>query len=123
ALDRLDESLSGRVDTMAADLRRTLSAGLGQATAGSRAAETAWSEARSALEERLAAIEDTVDGLAERLEAQARDSANHAEQRLTALHDQVATAIAEQSEAQQYWAENVHGALSELASAVDHSLG
>ena len=46
--------------------------------------------ADDAVEERLAAIEDTLDGLAERFEALARDSAMDAGERLGLLDDRIA---------------------------------
>src|SRR5213080_1024232 len=55
-LRRIEETLLTRVDTAVGDLRRTISTGLTQASAGSRAAESAANDTRSVLEERLAAV-------------------------------------------------------------------
>src|SRR5206468_826917 len=127
SLTRLEESLANRLDTSAADLRRTLSAGLTQASASNRAAETAWTEVRSAVEERLAAIEDTLDGLAERLEAVTRDTASAAGERISAVSDRLdelaTTTIAQQAAGQEQWAADIRGALGDLAEAVQRSLG
>lgn len=97
-----------------------------------------------AVEERLAAIEDTLDGLAERFEALARDSAIDAGERLATLDDRIAalaqsvqaerTAAAEyrersgvtiqdQAAALDGWAEAVRGGLEDLGEAVTGSLG
>jgi hypothetical protein len=97
-----------------------------------------------AVEERLAAIEDTLDGLAERFEALARDSAMDAGERLASLDDrlsalaqslqaertaaalhreQTTAAAQEQSGALDEWAEAVRGGLEELSEAVTGSLG
>lgn len=127
ALSRLDDDTATRIETLANDLRRTLSAGLTQASAGSRAAETAWGEARSALEERLAAVEDTLDGLAERLEALTRDSIGSATDRIERVEaklDELADRFfTDAVEAQAGWAESVRAALVDVAAAVDRSLG
>jgi hypothetical protein len=124
---RLESALATRLDTLAGDLRRTLSAGLTQSSAGQRAAESAWIETRSALEERLAAVEDTIDGLAERLEAAARDSVESVEARIArverTVHELAAEALPAAVEAQEQWSEAVREALGELAGAVDRSLG
>src|SRR3954452_8926421 len=84
-LRRIEETLLTRVDTAAGDLRRTISTGLTQASAGSRAAEVAANDTRSVLEERLAAVEDTIDGLAEGLEAVTRDSIGTATEHIRAV--------------------------------------
>jgi archaellum component FlaC len=85
SLRRLEETLLTRVDTAVGDLRRTVSTGLTQASAGGRAAETAANDTRSVLEERLAAVEDTIDGLAENIEAITRDSIGTATERIRQL--------------------------------------
>jgi chromosome segregation ATPase len=127
AVGRLDEALANRIETLAGDLRRTLSAGLTQATAGSRAAEAAWTQVRSETDERLAALEDTLDGLAERLEATTRDSFTNTDERLDRVEERlrhlVGTALPETVDAQAQWADEVRDALGEVASAVDRSLG
>src|SRR4051794_9015357 len=84
-LHRLEETLLTRVDTAVGDLRRTVSTGLTQASAGGRAAEAAANETRSVLEERLAAVEDSIDGLAEGLEAVTRDSIGTATEHIRAV--------------------------------------
>src|SRR4051795_3361623 len=85
SLRRIEETLLTRVDTAVGDLRRTISTGLTQASAGSRAAEAAANDTRSVLEERLAAVEDTIDGLAEGLEAVTRDSIGTATEQIRAV--------------------------------------
>jgi prefoldin subunit 5 len=82
SLRHLEETLLSRVDTAVGDLRRTVSTGLTQASAGGRAAEVAANDTRSVLEERLAAVEDTIDGLAENIEAVTRDSIGTATQHI-----------------------------------------
>jgi DNA-binding protein HU-beta len=96
------------------------------------------------VEERLAAIEDSLDGLAERFEALARDSAMDAGERLASLDDRLAalanavqaerataaehrerTALVmqEQSSTLDEWAEAVRSGLEQLGEAVTSSLG
>jgi BMFP domain-containing protein YqiC len=97
-----------------------------------------------AVEGRLAAIEDTLDGLAERFEALARNSAMDAGERLASLDDRLAaltqslhaertaaadhrerSGLALQSQAGSLddWAAAVHSGLEELSEAVTASLG
>ena len=82
---------------------------------------------RSAVEERLAAIEDTLDGLAERFEAVTRDSASTATERIAAvsqrLDELATTTFAEQAAGQEQWAADIRAALGDLADAVQRSLG
>ena len=98
-----------------------------QAAAGSRAAETAWTDARSAAEERLAAIEDTLDALAERLEAVTRDSYTSTDERLgrveSRLEEMSATLLPEAVASQERWGDEIRGALGHVATALDRSLG
>ena len=98
-----------------------------QAAAGSRAAETAWTEARSASDERLAAIEDTLDGLAERLEAVTRDGYTSTDERLgrveSRLEEMSATLLPEAVASQERWGDEIRGALGHVATALDRSLG
>src|SRR4051812_6701433 len=91
SLRRIEETLLSRVDTAVGDLRRTVSTGLTQAAAGGRAAEVAANDTRSVLEERLAAVEDTIDGLAEGLEAVTRDSIGTATEHLRQVDRNVGT--------------------------------
>ena len=127
AVSQLEDNLEAKIETLAGDLRRTLSAGMSQAAAGSRAAETAWTEARAANEERMAAVEDTLDELAERLEAATRDTATSTDEQLRRVEAKVdelaATVLPEAFEAQTQWAQEVRAALSEIATAVDRSFG
>jgi chromosome segregation ATPase len=130
AIERLESALTQRVDTLAADLRRTLTSGLTQASAGARAAETAVTEARSVLEERLAAVEDATDGLAEGLEAVTRDGIavatdriGQVEQRIVELAGTTEATLAGHADAQQEWAGTVRDALSDLGAALDRNLG
>ncbi|HET6910231.1 MAG TPA: hypothetical protein VFH54_12885 [Mycobacteriales bacterium] len=123
ALTRLAEDVDDKVETLSADLRRTLTAGLTQASAGSRAAETAWTEVRATFEERLAAVEDTLDGLAEGLEAQTRDSIGAATERIARVDAKLEHVVADATEAQQQWASDIRAALADVAGALDRSLG
>src|SRR4051794_23573030 len=127
AANRLEGNLEARIETLGEDLRRTLSAGMTQAAAGSRAAETAWTDARSASEERLAAIEDTLDALAERLEAVTRDSYTSTDERLGRLESQLgemsATLLPAAVDSQERWGDEIRGALGHVANALDRSLG
>src|SRR3954468_15475007 len=91
SLRRIEETLLTRVDTAVGDLRRTVSTGLTQASAGGRAAEAAANDTRSVLEERLAAVEDTIDGLAEGLEAVTRDSIGTATEHIRQVDRNVGT--------------------------------
>lgn len=123
ALTRLAEDVDDKVETLGADLRRTLNAGLTQATAGSRAAETAWTDVRATFEERLAAVEDTLDGLAERLEALTRDSIGAAIERIDRVDAKLEHVVADATDAQQQWANDIRAALADVAGALDRSLG
>jgi hypothetical protein len=127
ALTRLEETVAARVDTVGADLRRSLTAGLAQTAAGTRAAESAAHDTRTAIDERLAAIEDTVDELAERLEALTRDTVGAATDRIaeveTGIRSLTEGALARQADAQDEWAQSISAALGDLATAVDHNLG
>src|SRR5207302_10915676 len=80
-----------------------------------------------AVEERLAAIEDTLDGLAERLEAVTRDTASAAGERISAvsarLDELATTTFAEQAAGQEQWAADIRSALGDLAEAMQRSLG
>ena len=127
AVSRLEGNLEAKVDTLGGDLRRTLSAGLTQAAAGSRAAETAWTDARWAAEERLAAIEDTLDALAERLEAVTRDSYTRTDERLGRVESRrwsrCRPRCCRRRTRRKSWADEIRGALGHVATALDRSLG
>lgn len=123
SLTRLAEDVDDKVETLGADLRRTLNAGLTQAVAGSRAAETAWTEVRGTFEERLAAVEDTLDGLAERLEALTRDSIGAATERIDRVDAKLDQVVADATDSQQQWAADIRTALADVAGALDRSLG
>jgi hypothetical protein len=94
---------------------------------------------RTEIDERLAVIEDSVDGLAERFEALARDSATDGAERIASLDDRVAAltaslqaeraaaaqhrerltgAIQVQSGALDQWAEAVLGRLEDLGESM-----
>jgi hypothetical protein len=75
----------------------------------------------------MAAVEDTLDELAERLEAATRDTATSTDEQLRRVQAKVdelaATVLPEAFEAQTQWAQEVRAALSEIATAVDRSFG
>jgi hypothetical protein len=125
-------------------MRAEMSDQLGRSAPAAVAEPGVIDTADDAVEERLAAIEDTLDGLAERFEALARDSAMDAGERLGLLDDRIAalavslqadrSAAAEQREldgasmrdqsaALDDWAEAVRGGLLDLGQAVTTSLG
>jgi len=100
--------------------------------------------ADDSVEGRLAAIEDTLEGLGERLEAVARDSATEAGERIASLDDRLAAlsqsvsaertasaqhrertslAMQDQAAALDEWAEAVRAGLEDLGEAVTGSLG
>jgi DNA-binding protein HU-beta len=134
-------ALRGDLETMRADIvaqvGRSVPAGESSAGGSSGVAD-------DAIEERLAAIEDTLDGLAERFEALARDSAMDAGERLASLDERIAglaesmaaeraaaaehrdasdAATQEQAASLDEWAEAVRGGLQDLGEAVTNSLG
>ncbi len=73
-----------RVAELGGDLRRLVTAGR-QHAEHAAAAQAATGEARAALEARMAVLEDTLDAMAERLEALARDGAHTTNDQLLAL--------------------------------------
>ena len=118
-VEHLRTDVRERLDDAIADLRRSLGSGLEQASAGSRAAESALGETRSVLEERLAALEDALDELAERLDSVGRDGVRTASEKLAALQE----AQQETSGTVGELVETTHSALVDLGGAVDRSLG
>jgi len=83
----LGESLAGRVEQATADVRRALGSGLDQVSAQTQATESALAEARGVLEGHAAALEDALDGAADRLESVARDGHDSARETLRAFAD------------------------------------
>lgn len=73
---KLGESVGTRVDAVAGEVRRTVAAALEREADNAAATRGLMSEARSALESRLAVVEDALDALSERLEALLRDGAH-----------------------------------------------
>ncbi len=73
-----------RVAELGGDLRRLVTAER-QDAERTAAAQAATGEARAALEARMAVLEDTLDAMAERLEALARDGAHTTRDQLRAL--------------------------------------
>jgi hypothetical protein len=136
--------LRAEIGAMRADLE-ALGARVGSSTPPAPAVDEAGSESfGDVVEERLAAIEDTLDGLAERFEALTRDSAMDAGERLASLDDRIAAlaqslhaeraaaaqhrersglAMQDQAGALDEWAEAVRGGLEDLGEAVTVSLG
>ncbi|MCW2613794.1 MAG: hypothetical protein JWN08_788, partial [Frankiales bacterium] len=81
----LTESIGKRVDAVAGDVHRTLTAALEREERTAADAAVALEDARGALESRLAALEDALDAMSERIEALARDGAATTTSTLTEL--------------------------------------
>ena len=74
-----------RVAELGGDLRRLMTAERQQDAERTAAAQAATGEARASLEARMAVLEDTLDAMAERLEALARDGAHTTRDQLRVL--------------------------------------
>ena len=102
---KLGESIGTRVDAVAGEVRRTVAAALEREADNAAATRGLMSEARSALESRMAVVEDALDALSERLEALLRDGAHTTRDQLrelagslTGLEQRVDAASGEQVE-------------------------
>ena len=82
---KLGESIGTRVDAVAGEVRRTVAAALEREADNAAATRGLMSEARSALESRMAVVEDALDALSERLEALLRDGAHTTRDQLREL--------------------------------------
>ncbi|MBC7374447.1 MAG: hypothetical protein H7323_10710 [Frankiales bacterium] len=81
----LTDAVGQRMDGVASDIHRTLTAGRDRESKATDLAALSLEEARGALESRLAALEDALDAMSERLEALARDGASTTNGTLTTL--------------------------------------
>jgi hypothetical protein len=70
------DQVRSRLEDVAADVRRTLSAALAQESGAAATTQAALVDARSAIESRLAVLEDELDTMSERIESLARDGAS-----------------------------------------------
>jgi len=86
---QLEQLVGDRVEGAATDIRRTMTAALDRETQTTAQARAAMEDTRGALESRLAVLEDTLDGLSERIEALARDGASTTTERLERLAQSV----------------------------------
>ncbi|MBW3646841.1 MAG: hypothetical protein KY440_03565 [Actinobacteria bacterium] len=86
---QLEQLVGDRVEGAATDIRRTMTAALDRETQTTAQARAAVEDTRGALESRLAVLEDTLDGLSERIEALARDGASTTTERLERLAQSV----------------------------------
>ena len=82
---KLGESVGTRVDAVAGEVRRTVVAALERTADNAAATQGLMAEARSALESRMAVVEDALDALSERLEALLRDGAHTTRDQLREL--------------------------------------
>ena len=82
---QLAEAVGTRVDGVAADIGRTMTAALERESRVTAGTQAAMEDIRGALESRLAVLEDTLDALSERIEALARDGAGTTTERLESL--------------------------------------
>ncbi|MCW2666138.1 MAG: hypothetical protein JWN57_1100, partial [Frankiales bacterium] len=101
---RVADRVGVRIDTMGADVRRTVTSALESDARTATNAQAALVEARGALESRLALLEDTLDGLNERIESLAREGATTTTERLAdvaagvkGLETRLATLVDEQA--------------------------
>ncbi len=88
-LIQLEQLVGDRVEGAATDIRRTMTAALDREIQTTAQARAAMEDTRGALESRLAVLEDTLDGLSERIEALARDGASTTTERLERLAQSV----------------------------------
>ena len=82
---KLGESVGTRVDAVAGEVRRTVAAARERDADNAAASQGLMSEARSALESRMAVVEEALDALSERLEALLRDGAHTTRDQLREL--------------------------------------
>ncbi len=81
----LTDAVGQRINGVASDIHRTLTAALDRESKAADLAAVSLEDARGALESRLAALEDALDAMSERLEALARDGASTTNSTLTSL--------------------------------------
>ncbi len=103
--DRVTAVLNTRLEGVATDVRRLLSAAQERSADATASSAAALADTRTAVESRLAVLEDALDGVAERLEALNRDGSQQVRaqlQRMTtglvALESRVEAVAAEQVE-------------------------
>ena len=88
-LGGLGGRLTGAVDAVASDLHEALTAALAREARSRAGASAALEDARTAVEARLAVLEDVLDAMSERLEALGRDGARTTTDTLAVLETRV----------------------------------
>lgn len=116
---KLGESIGTRVDAVAGEVRRTVAAALEREADNAAATRGLMSEARSALESRMAVVEDALDALSERLEALLRDGAHTTRDQLREL-DGSLTGLEQRVDAAS--GEQVERIVARLQGVIEHRL-
>jgi len=85
----MSDSVGRQFEDLAADVRRTLTSALEQDAGAAAGTQAALADTRGAIEARLAVLEDCLDGMAERIEALARDGAGRTTEKLVEVETRV----------------------------------